>query len=87
MPELARARAGELTAFLRSLRSVRRFSSEPIPWEQHQHWFDNKLNDPGCVFFIALDVEGAPIGQMRFDVDGEEAVISVSLAEQFHGLG
>ena len=33
LPEQTRARAGELSAFLRSLRSVRRFSSEPIPQE------------------------------------------------------
>jgi UDP-2,4-diacetamido-2,4,6-trideoxy-beta-L-altropyranose hydrolase len=63
------------------------FSSEPIPWERHQHWFRSKLNDPRCVFFIAVNVEGDPIGQVRFEVTGEEAVISVGLAERFHGRG
>jgi RimJ/RimL family protein N-acetyltransferase len=63
------------------------FSAEPIPWEQHRRWFAAKFNDPHCVFFIALDTEEQPVGQVRLDVDGIEAAISVSLAGQFHGLG
>jgi UDP-2,4-diacetamido-2,4,6-trideoxy-beta-L-altropyranose hydrolase len=63
------------------------FSPEPIAWEQHRHWFTAKLNEPHCAFFVALDAEQQPIGQIRFDVAGAEAVISVGLAGRFHGLG
>jgi UDP-2,4-diacetamido-2,4,6-trideoxy-beta-L-altropyranose hydrolase len=63
------------------------FSAEPIAWEQHERWFAAKLNDPRCAFFVALDVEGRPVGQVRFDVDGADAVISVSLTDRFHGRG
>jgi RimJ/RimL family protein N-acetyltransferase len=45
------------------------------------------LDDPNCAFFIALDAEGQPIGQVRFDIDAAEAVISVSLTDRFHGRG
>jgi RimJ/RimL family protein N-acetyltransferase len=63
------------------------FSDEPIPWEQHQGWFAAKLDDTGCLFFIALDAAGEPVGQVRLDIDGDVAVISIGLASGCHGLG
>jgi spore coat polysaccharide biosynthesis predicted glycosyltransferase SpsG/RimJ/RimL family protein N-acetyltransferase len=63
------------------------FSAGPIPWEQHRIWFAAKLNDPCCYFFVALDSEEQPVGQVRLDVNGAEAVISLSLAGCIQGLG
>jgi RimJ/RimL family protein N-acetyltransferase len=63
------------------------FSEEPIPWEQHRGWFAARLDDTGCLFFIALDAAGEPVGQVRLDIDGDVAVISIGLASGFHGLG
>jgi RimJ/RimL family protein N-acetyltransferase len=63
------------------------FSTEAIPWEQHQRWFAAKLNDPGCAFFIALNGTGVPIGQVRGDVNNGVAVISVSMDPRFRGNG
>jgi UDP-2,4-diacetamido-2,4,6-trideoxy-beta-L-altropyranose hydrolase len=64
------------------------FSSDPIPWEQHQRWFAGRLRDPGCVFLIVQN-DGEAIGQVRFELKQSAAVISVSLTERFHrhGLG
>jgi UDP-2,4-diacetamido-2,4,6-trideoxy-beta-L-altropyranose hydrolase len=69
-----------------AVRSVS-FSSEPILWEGHAKWFLTKLSDPGCLFFIALNPHDIPIGQIRCEVDGDEAVISVSLAPGQRGRG
>jgi UDP-2,4-diacetamido-2,4,6-trideoxy-beta-L-altropyranose hydrolase len=63
------------------------FSSEPILWEQHLKWFQSKLNDPGCVFYIAFNEEDAPIGQVRYDVNDGEAIVSISLSSTFRGKG
>lgn len=63
------------------------FSSEPIPWEQHVQWFTSKLNDPNCIFYIAMDSEGVPVGRVRYDIDGNQAVISVSIDQKFRGQG
>jgi RimJ/RimL family protein N-acetyltransferase len=65
------------------------FSGGPIPWESHREWFARKLADPGCVFYIATDEHGEPLGQVRFDVSAgaSEAVISVSLAPGQRGRG
>ena len=63
------------------------FSSEPIPWEQHVRWFESKLNDPRCIFYIVENAGGTPIAQARFDIDENEAVISVSVGPDFRGNG
>lgn len=55
------------------------FSSEPIPWENHVAWFSARLADSDCRFWLATDAEQRPVGQVRFNVTGREATISVSL--------
>jgi UDP-2,4-diacetamido-2,4,6-trideoxy-beta-L-altropyranose hydrolase len=63
------------------------FSSEFIPWEDHESWFRTKLSDPTCHYFILLSEEGIPIGQVRFDTSGDEAEGNVSIAPDFRGRG
>jgi len=55
------------------------FSSDSIPWEEHLEWFHAKVQSPRCLFFIATDSEDVPVGQVRFDLTNDEAIISVSL--------
>jgi UDP-2,4-diacetamido-2,4,6-trideoxy-beta-L-altropyranose hydrolase len=63
------------------------FSSGPISQEEHHIWFTRKLRDPGCAFFIAIDDRQTPVGQVRFDQEGCDAVISVSIDQKFRGRG
>lgn len=63
------------------------FSSEPIAWEAHVAWLENRLRDPDTLFFIAIDGEDRPIGQIRFDVAGKEAVVSVTVDRPFRRAG
>lgn len=63
------------------------FSSETIPWESHSQWFHTKLLDPDCLFYIALGPDDMPIGQIRYQVEDAEAVVSVSLAPDQRGKG
>ena len=63
------------------------FSSDPIAWESHSRWFAAKLMDPCCLFFIVLNPSDIPIGQIRFEVVENEAVISISLAPDQRGKG
>jgi len=63
------------------------FSVEPIPWERHRQWFDSKLNDPQCVFLIAINAEEQPVGQVRYEISGPDAVVSMSLDTKFRGQG
>jgi UDP-2,4-diacetamido-2,4,6-trideoxy-beta-L-altropyranose hydrolase len=64
------------------------FSSALIPWEDHERWFERKLQDRSCHLFIALDEQTDAIGQVRFDAAGPgEVVISVSIAPAARGRG
>ncbi len=63
------------------------FNTEPIPWESHTRWFEARRSDPDCVFLIADNSSGAPIGQVRFDLNNAEAVISVSVDRRARGRG
>jgi spore coat polysaccharide biosynthesis predicted glycosyltransferase SpsG/RimJ/RimL family protein N-acetyltransferase len=63
------------------------FSPDPIPWDQHLEWFRARLRSPDCIFFIAVDEGEVPIGQVRFDLNGDEAVISIGLDAKCRGKG
>jgi UDP-2,4-diacetamido-2,4,6-trideoxy-beta-L-altropyranose hydrolase len=63
------------------------FSSESISWEQHVKWFKSKLSDPRCIFYIAMNSDGVPIGQVRYDREGNKAVVSISIDREFRGKG
>ncbi|SRR6266481_5830757 len=64
------------------------FSSASIPWEEHVSWFTQKLRDPNCFIFIAVNDQDLPVGQARFDLKNKhEAEIGVIVAGSRRGLG
>ena len=64
------------------------FSSEPITWPEHQEWFAEGLADPRRLLYMVTTADGEPIGQVRFDLQGDaEAVVSVSIAPEWRGRG
>jgi UDP-2,4-diacetamido-2,4,6-trideoxy-beta-L-altropyranose hydrolase len=63
------------------------FSTQPIPWERHLQWFNAKLADPNAVLYLAIDPAGTPIGHVRYQIDGERAAVSISLAKPWRGKG
>ncbi len=63
------------------------FSPEPITWEDHVHWFKTTIEDPHCVFSLAVNNEGVPIGQVRSATKGDDAVISLSIDSKFRDQG
>ncbi len=64
------------------------FSWEAITWQEHFRWFTARLADQYHIFYIAITPSGLPMAQARFALRGDgEAVISVSLAPDFRGVG
>ncbi len=57
------------------------FHSGMIAWDEHRQWFSHKRRDPQCYQFMALDARGIPVGQLRFDISGDEAEVDVSVAK------
>lgn len=60
------------------------FHSESIPWEAHERWFARQLSDERTHLFIA-ELDGEPVAQVRFAVEGHEAIISISMSAALRG--
>lgn len=68
--------------------SVRKssFHTEMIELKTHQKWFVQKLNDRNCVFFIA-ELNNDLVGQVRYQIDGQETTVSISITKDYQGNG
>jgi len=62
-----------------------RHRSEP-DWCTHVNWLQRRLQDRDCLLFI-VELDGRPIGQVRFDIAGSRAVLSYSVAANHRGQG
>ncbi|MDX1718635.1 MAG: UDP-2,4-diacetamido-2,4,6-trideoxy-beta-L-altropyranose hydrolase [Salegentibacter mishustinae] len=62
------------------------FNKKPIEHKEHSEWFERKLDDVGCVYFIA-EKEIEAIGSVRFDIGNNEAVISYLVDPIYHSKG
>jgi len=63
------------------------FHQEILKWPEHLEWFKKVLNNSACCLYIINNQEGTPIGQIRFDKNGDGATINISLGKDFRGKG
>jgi UDP-2,4-diacetamido-2,4,6-trideoxy-beta-L-altropyranose hydrolase len=63
------------------------FNGKMISWEDHEKWFQAKLDDPKAMFYTAMNRDGVPIGEIRYQVNDKRAVLSISLDARFRGGG
>jgi len=65
------------------------FTNGWIDWSTHVEWFDRVLKNDQRHLFVAENAEGEFAGQIRFDIEQEEAVVSVAIdpSKRGHGLG
>lgn len=66
------------------------FQSAVISWEDHVNWFQARLQDTNCYFWIVLDRQDQLIGQVRFDslsIDVTQISISIDRAYRRQGFG
>lgn len=62
------------------------FDAQAIPLETHRIWFANTLNNPNRILLIG-EVDNKPVGVLRYDFSGDEALISVYLVPGGQGQG
>jgi UDP-2,4-diacetamido-2,4,6-trideoxy-beta-L-altropyranose hydrolase len=62
------------------------FRTGPIPWPEHAAWHDRVLRDGAVLQWIAV-AGGVPVGQVRFDLHGDEARVDVAIAPECRGRG
>lgn len=63
------------------------FNPAWIPLDEHKQWFSRNLADPLSRILIATDLDGSPVGEVRFSLQGDEAEISVILDPHYRGKG
>jgi RimJ/RimL family protein N-acetyltransferase len=63
------------------------YNSEPVPFENHKKWFEGSLKNEKRLIFVISDFEGVPLGQVRFDIQGTEAEIDLSIDKNYRGFG
>lgn len=63
------------------------FNSDPIDFEVHSKWFPKILASDSSVIFIA-ELDGKPIGQVRFDFMGDDvAEVNIAVTQNYCGKG
>jgi RimJ/RimL family protein N-acetyltransferase len=82
---LRRARAGDMQRVFEWRNDPfivsRSSSGKTVALPEHERWFDRKISDPDCLFFI-IESEGKPIGQVRLEREtADQCVISIYLVE------
>ena len=62
------------------------FNTEKIELESHKKWFIDRLKDKNCLFLVG-EINNNFLGQIRFNLNRDEAVISISVRNKYRGLG
>lgn len=57
-----------------------------VTWEEHSAWLESRLESETTLLYIATE-NGVPVGQIRLDLNHENAVISYSVDKAFRGRG
>ena len=57
-----------------------------ITIDEHSKWIYQHLNDPNTRMWI-LEYNGIPAGQIRWDLNGKEAILDYSISDGFRGRG
>lgn len=63
------------------------FNSEVIKYDNHCKWFYGKLASGSCKFYLFLDLENHPVGQVRIENLSDETIIGISVDAEFRGKG
>jgi UDP-2,4-diacetamido-2,4,6-trideoxy-beta-L-altropyranose hydrolase len=63
------------------------FHPEPISFEQHERWFATRLSDGASVIYIGEDARRNPVGQVRYQLQGDRATLSINLDPAVRGQG
>jgi UDP-2,4-diacetamido-2,4,6-trideoxy-beta-L-altropyranose hydrolase len=63
------------------------FSPNSISVYEHERWFEQKLHETDCILLICMNNKGQAFGTVRFDIQEEDALISINLDRNARGKG
>ncbi|MCK9280014.1 MAG: bifunctional UDP-2,4-diacetamido-2,4,6-trideoxy-beta-L-altropyranose hydrolase/GNAT family N-acetyltransferase [Melioribacteraceae bacterium] len=59
----------------------------PIKWEYHQEWFSKRIKDKNYLLLLALDKDEKLAGQIKYDIEKNNAVVGISISPDHRGKG
>ena len=62
------------------------FNTDKIKFEDHKIWFKTKIEDSDNLFLVA-EIDNNFAGQVRFDFEGDNVIVSISINKKYRGLG
>lgn len=63
-------------------------NQDPIQWEAHEKWLTAKLeNEEECYFLIVENLDGKPVGTVRFDGNHGDWKVNYSISKEWRGKG
>jgi UDP-2,4-diacetamido-2,4,6-trideoxy-beta-L-altropyranose hydrolase len=63
------------------------FRPGAISWEEHAKWFHAKMADPNAILYTATNKDGGRVGEVRYQIEGKCAQLSISVDKRYRGLG
>lgn len=63
------------------------FHGVSVTMEEHLQWLSRALKDPQRHVYIIVNEKEEPIGQVRFDMEGSVAEVSITLGKEARGHG
>ncbi|MBM7606296.1 UDP-2,4-diacetamido-2,4,6-trideoxy-beta-L-altropyranose hydrolase [Metabacillus crassostreae] len=68
---------------------VRKYSinKSKINWEDHKNWFQSIINSDENVFYVVTDYTEEFLGQLRYKIEDESGIVSISLGRTIAGKG
>jgi RimJ/RimL family protein N-acetyltransferase len=64
------------------------YNSDSIDFQNHQKWFESKLEDDLCLLLLFQNDEGQHVGQIRIQKENNnQALIGISIAMEHRGKG
>jgi spore coat polysaccharide biosynthesis predicted glycosyltransferase SpsG/RimJ/RimL family protein N-acetyltransferase len=62
------------------------FGPGPDSWEEHVKWFQSRLGDDRYLMYVVQE-KREPVGYVRFEREGKDAILSVGLSRAHRGRG
>lgn len=60
--------------------------ARPVDPHEHARWFEKVLAGNGVRQYVVLRGE-RPVGQVRYDIQGDQAIVSITIASESRGAG
>ncbi|WP_372713837.1 N-acetyltransferase family protein [Ilyobacter sp.] len=61
--------------------------NESREWENHKKWYKFLINSPYFILYVLEELNGNFLGQLKFELDGETAILSIYMSKSSRGAG